>query len=57
MNKAELARKLAEMTRAMEEAKALRNRSFKKVYHRTNGKSWKALKRKLNYTEPEDEFE
>ena len=53
MNKAELAKKLAEMTRSMEEAKALRNRTFKKIYHKTNRKSWEALKRKLNYQEPE----
>jgi hypothetical protein len=52
MSKIELARKLAEMTRSMEEARAVRNARVKKIYHQTNPEGWEALKKTLNYAEP-----
>ncbi len=52
MNKAELAKKLAEMTRSMEEARIMRSKNTQKIYRRTNRKSLEALKKVLNYKEP-----
>lgn len=52
MSKTELARKLAEMTRTMEQARAERNAKVKKIYHQTNPEGWEALKKTLNYVEP-----
>ncbi len=52
MSKMELARKLAEMTKSMDEARALRNAKVKKIYHQTNPEGWEALKQILNYSEP-----
>ncbi len=52
MSKTELARKLAEMTRSMEKARAARNAKAKKIYHQTSPASWEALKKVLNYVEP-----
>ena len=55
MTRMELARKLAEMTRDMEVARAERNARTRKIYHQTNPEGWEALKRVLNYREPEFE--
>ncbi|MFT4863176.1 MAG: hypothetical protein ACI95C_002405 [Pseudohongiellaceae bacterium] len=52
MSKMEIAKKLAEMTRSMEEARTLRNAKVKKIYHQTNPEGWEALKQVLNYSEP-----
>lgn len=52
MSKMEIAKKLAEMTKSMEEARALRNAKVKKIYHQTNPEGWEALKQILNYSEP-----
>ncbi len=52
MSKMEIAKKLAEMTRSMEEARAVRNAKVKKIYHQTNPEGWEALKQVLNYSEP-----
>lgn len=52
MSKMELARKLAEMTRSMEEARAERNAKVRKIYHQTNPQGWEELKAVLNYVEP-----
>lgn len=52
MSKMELAKKLAEMTQSMDEARALRNSKVKKIYHQTNPEGWEALKVILNYSEP-----
>jgi len=52
MSNMELARKLAEMTRNMEEARAERNAKVKKIYHQTNPAGWDALKKALGYEEP-----
>lgn len=52
MSKMELAKKLAEMTQSMDEARAQRNAKVKKIYHQTNPEGWEALKRMLNYSEP-----
>ena len=52
MSKMELARKLAEMTRTMEEARAARNARVRNTYHETNPEAWEALKKVLNYEEP-----
>ena len=52
MSKMELARKLAEMTRSMEAARAERNAKVKKIFHQTNPDGWVALKKTLNYIEP-----
>jgi hypothetical protein len=55
MSKMEIAKKLAEMTRSMEEARALRNAKVKKIHHQTNPEGWEALKQILNYSEPATE--
>ena len=52
MSNTELARKLAEMTRSMEEARAERNAKVKKIYHQTNPAAWEALKKVLGYEAP-----
>jgi hypothetical protein len=52
MSKMEIAKKLAEMTKSMDEARAIRNSKVKKVYHQTNPEGWEALKQILNYSEP-----
>lgn len=52
MTNVELAQKLAEMTRTMEEARAKRNANVKKIYHQTDPEGWENLKRVLNYAEP-----
>lgn len=52
MTKVELAQKLAEMTRTMEEARAKRNAHVKKIYHQTDPEGWEKLKSILNYQEP-----
>ena len=52
MSKMEIAKKLAEMTRSMDEARAIRNAKVKKIYHQTNPEGWDALKLILNYSEP-----
>jgi hypothetical protein len=52
MTKVELAQKLAEMTRTMEEARTKRNANVKKIYHQTDPEGWEKLKRVLNYEEP-----
>ena len=52
MSKIELAKKLAEMTRSMELARADRNAKVKKIYHQTDAEGWQALKKVLNYAEP-----
>ena len=52
MSKTELARKLAEMTRSMEQARTERNLKVKKIYHQTNPEGWEALKKTLDYVEP-----
>lgn len=52
MSKMELAKKLAEMTQSMDEARAVRNSNVKKIYHQTNPEGWESLKAILNYSEP-----
>jgi len=52
MSKMEIAKKLAEMTKSMDEARAIRNAKVKKIYHQTNPEGWDALKLILNYSEP-----
>lgn len=52
MTNVELAQKLAEMTRSMEEARAKRNAHVKKIYHQTDPEAWEDLKKVLNYAEP-----
>lgn len=52
MSKMELAKKLAEMTQGMDEARAERNSKVKKIYHQTNPEGWETLKNILNYSEP-----
>ncbi len=52
MSKMELARKLAEMTRSMEQARAARNAKVKKIYHQTDAQAWEELKSVLGYVEP-----
>ena len=52
MDKMELARKLAEMTRTMEQARAERNARVRRTYHETDPQAWEALKKVLNYEEP-----
>ena len=52
MSKMEIAKKLAEMTKSMDEARALRNANVKKIVHQTNPEGWEALKQVLNYSEP-----
>ena len=52
MSKTELARKLAEMTRSMERARAARNAKTKKISHQTNPAGWNSLKKVLDYVEP-----
>lgn len=52
MSKMELAKKLAEMTQSMDEARAERNAKVKKIHHQTNPEGWESLKIILNYSEP-----
>lgn len=52
MTKMELAKKLAEMTRAMEVARELHNKTIRKIYHQTDPNGWSALKKTINYQEP-----
>ena len=52
MDKMELARKLAEMTRTMEQARAERNARVRRAYHETDPQAWEALKKVLNYEQP-----
>jgi len=52
MTQDELQRKLAAMTRAMEDARAERNAKCKKIYHQTNPERWEELKKVLGYKEP-----
>ena len=52
MSKTELARKLAEMTRSMERARAARNAKTQKIYQQTNPAGWDSLKKVLDYVEP-----
>jgi len=52
MTKMELAKKLAEMTRAMEEARELHNKTIRKIYHQTDPAGWDTLKKTISYQEP-----
>lgn len=52
MDKLELARKLAEMTRQMERARLERNARVRRTYHETDPQAWEALKKVLDYQEP-----
>jgi len=51
MSKMELAKRLAEMTQSMDQARAERNSKFKKIHHQTNPQGWQRLKTIVNYSE------
>ena len=53
MTQEQVTKKLAEMTRTMEQARLDRlARKRHKIYHQTNPAAWEALKKVMNYEEP-----